>query len=75
MEFNISDTVLLVLGLILTAVTARYGYYYRKFKSAITEARILLEIIEDILSDDKVTPEELKTRLLPAFKRLKKLYG
>jgi|GEM_PF-5924815 hypothetical protein len=79
MEIVINDTMiqiaLLVFGFIMTAVTVRYGYYYRKFKSAISEARILLEVLEDILSDDRVTPDELKTKLLPAFNRLRKLYG
>ena len=79
MELIINDTMiqtaLIVFGFIMTVVTVRYGYYYRKFKLAITEGRILLEILEDILSDDKVTPNELKTKLLPAFNRLRKLYG
>ncbi|MBE0522436.1 MAG: hypothetical protein IBX39_09265 [Candidatus Methanoperedenaceae archaeon] len=79
MEIIISDdmiqTILLVFGIIMALVTTRYRYYYVKIKSAITEARILLMILEDVLSDDKVTPEELKTKILPAFRRLKKLYG
>ncbi|MDW7727351.1 MAG: hypothetical protein SCH70_09660 [Candidatus Methanoperedens sp.] len=71
----IIEIVLIGSGFVMAFVTARYTYYFRKFKSVITESRLLLEVIEDILSDDKITPDELKTRLFPALARLRKLYG